>query len=594
LYAAAQQWDKVSTLAEQLRQWERQARALEELDRIRQAGEAYQRAAGALPDDESNAGEIARLYEAAARCYAEDGDLQRRQHCVDKARQYRGLPNLRGRFDYDGVFYEGELTRVALTLKNVGRGAARQVMVKDVSSRFTPDFSRSQMPMLSRLGIDQERALELWLKPAPGSLGSHIPLRVAVHYQDQAGQGYDKTFETRAQVYGRDEKIAVIRAQSQPGMMPPGPTPRHVTPPGGLTPPGGTHPESADFTDLQIRLFPAEQADDASPGYLVEMALEGGHVFARRYASPDLAGWTPGPDPVANGQQLFDLLFADPDLRADWAEARGLSRRRRRIRLWIDLDARELHALPWELLREGTTKLAASAETPFSRYLPVSRAWGSAVQARPVRVLAVIANPDGLSDYGLSPLDVAAERQNLQDACASLSLSELSISFLDPPVTLERLENALQSGYHVLHYVGHGTFNARRQQAALFLQGEEGGVVLVAEDALAGMLERQCAQLRLIVLAACQSAVRSPTEAFVGLAPRLVSIGVPAVLAMQDNVSIVSARKFTSTFYQRLLEHGQVDLAANQARSLLLTAGRPDAAVPVLFMRLKSGRLWGG
>jgi hypothetical protein len=41
-----------------------------------------------------------------------------------------------------------------------------------------------------------------------------------------------------------------------------------------------------------------------------------------------------------------------------------------------------------------------------------------------------------------------------------------------------------------------------------------------------------------------------------------------------------------------LAEHGMVDCALNQARSTLLTAGRPDAAVPVLFMRLKSGQLW--
>jgi hypothetical protein len=35
-----------------------------------------------------------------------------------------------------------------------------------------------------------------------------------------------------------------------------------------------------------------------------------------------------------------------------------------------------------------------------------------------------------------------------------------------------------------------------------------------------------------------------------------------------------------------------VDCALNEARSTLLTAGQPDAAVPVLFMRLKSGQLW--
>lgn len=265
---------------------------------------------------------------------------------------------------------------------------------------------------------------------------------------------------------------------------------------------------------------------------------------------------------------MFDLLFADPILRESWVEARGHSRRRR-IRLWLDPEARELHALPWELLHEGATALAANAETPFSRYLPIAREWGSALQTRPVRVLAVIANPDNLSDHGVTAIDVAAERERLQAACASLSLSDFSLSFLDPPVTLERLENALHGGYHILHYVGHGAFNARRQQAALFLQEEAGGAAVVAEDALTGMLERQGAWLRLIVLAACQSATCSPTEAFVGLAPRLVSIGVPAVLAMQDNVSIVSARTFSAAFYQRLLEHGQVDLAANQARSLL-------------------------
>jgi hypothetical protein len=61
---------------------------------------------------------------------------------------------------------------------------------------------------------------------------------------------------------------------------------------------------------------------------------------------------------------------------------------------------------------------------------------------------------------------------------------------------------------------------------------------------------------------------------------------------MQDLVTVESALKFGTTFYGCLPAHGQVDLATNEARSTLLTAGRPDAAVPVLFMRLKSGRLW--
>jgi hypothetical protein len=55
---------------------------------------------------------------------------------------------------------------------------------------------------------------------------------------------------------------------------------------------------------------------------------------------------------------------------------------------------------------------------------------------------------------------------------------------------------------------------------------------------------------------------------------------------------VQSARLFSGEFYRRLLEHDTVDLAVNEARDKLLTEGRHDAAVPVLFMRLQDGRLW--
>jgi hypothetical protein len=107
------------------------------------------------------------------------------------------------------------------------------------------------------------------------------------------------------------------------------------------------------------------------------------------------------------------------------------------------------------------------------------------------------------------------------------------------------------------------------------------------------MLARQSARPQLVTLMACQSATRDTADAFAGLGPKLVAVGVPAVVAMQDFVAIETARTFGSTFYQRLLDHGYVDQAMNEARSTLLTAEHADAAVPVLFMRLKSGQLWG-
>ena len=342
------------------------------------------------------------------------------------------------------------------------------------------------------------------------------------------------------------------------------------------------------FLDLEIRIHPS---NDRVAAYPVEIALGSGQEF-QGYLSADILPWTASADPVHNGQKLFDAIFHNRALRAAWDEARGQSLQRR-IRLRIDPNAPELYALPWELLHESGTLLSASGDTPFSRYLAVSKPWGGAVEERPIRVLVAISNPEDLQDtYNLAPLNVDVEQAILRQAFSALD--EIELNFVTPPVTLERIEEALRTGYHILHYVGHGLFNKRRQQAALYLQDEEGDAEVVRDSALVGMLARQptLARPRLIFLAACQSAARSTANAFLGLGPSLVAAGVPAVVAMQDFVAIETARKLSLAFYKRLAEHRVVDYALNLARSTLLTAGRPDAAVPVLFMRYKSGQLW--
>jgi hypothetical protein len=106
------------------------------------------------------------------------------------------------------------------------------------------------------------------------------------------------------------------------------------------------------------------------------------------------------------------------------------------------------------------------------------------------------------------------------------------------------------------------------------------------------MLARQGVRPHLVVLAACESVTVATEDAYVAFGPQLIRRGVPAVVAMRAKISQASARTFSQTLYERLLAHGVVDLAMNEARSTLVTAERPDAAVPVLFMRLKDGRLW--
>jgi hypothetical protein len=336
-----------------------------------------------------------------------------------------------------------------------------------------------------------------------------------------------------------------------------------------------------DMTSLEIRLL-AQQGTT----YPIELTLTDTQQVFRGQLAGDIAAWSATGDSRADGQALFDALFASADLIRGWGAAHGRSKQ---LRVQLRIDAPELNALPWELLRDDQDLLAADADSPFSRYLAVSREWGRAIAERPIRVLAVISNPKDIEEkYGLPPADVELEARALQTSIGAAA----QLTVLPAPVTLDRLEAELRAGYHILHFVGHGAFSTKTQQAALYLQNTDGNAQRVIDDDFAGMLNRLSSPPHLVVLAACQSAKQSMKAAFSGLGPKLVQIGLPAVIAMQENVTVLSARQFAATFYQRLLAHGVADLALNEARGTLITNGRYDAAVPVLFMRLPNGRLW--
>ncbi len=121
------------------------------------------------------------------------------------------------------------------------------------------------------------------------------------------------------------------------------------------------------------------------------------------------------------------------------------------------------------------------------------------------------------------------------------------------------------------------------------------GVDLVSDETIVSSLTGRLPMPQLIFLAACESAKRPETgvNAFVGLGPRLVEAGVPAVVAMQDEVPMTLIPTLTARFYQDLFQHGQVDRALNVARASLFKPDSFDWAIPVLFMHLKDGLLFG-
>ena len=92
------------------------------------------------------------------------------------------------------------------------------------------------------------------------------------------------------------------------------------------------------------------------------------------------------------------------------------------------------------------------------------------------------------------------------------------------------------------------------------------------------------------MLASCQSAGSRQGDALSALGPRMAEAGIPAVLAMQDNITMETVARFMPTFFEELQIDGQIERALAAARGDVRQ--RPDYWMPALFMRLKSGRIW--
>ena len=345
------------------------------------------------------------------------------------------------------------------------------------------------------------------------------------------------------------------------------------------------------FANLEIRILERQ-----AHSYPIEMSLDGQRQFQGGYLAADLLPWCPGPSAIEDSRHLSSWFFADSRLRQHWAEIRGLSRQRRRIRLNIDRAAAELDALPWELLSENQEAdnfkpLAADADTPFSRFIAGEWNPGQPLADHPITLLAAIANPDGLDGYKLAAINAAVETETLLTA---LDTDQVTVTLLDEAVSLPALEAHLTAGCQLLHLIAHGTFSPKKGTATLFLADEDNDIRLTKARDLTGMIDRLGRKPALIFLASCESAGSDQSDASTArraLAPQLVQAEIPVVLAMQGIVSMATTQTFTRTFYRQLLAHGQVDLAANQARAALLTADLPGSSIPALFSRLPDNRL---
>src|SRR5271165_3447707 len=265
------------------------------------------------------------------------------------------------------------------------------------------------------------------------------------------------------------------------------------------------------------------------------------------------------------------------------------AKRRLRLRLRIG-DAPELNDVPWEYLYNASLNqfLSLSEYTPLIRYLELPRRIRPLTIDARLEILAMISSP---SDY--PQLDVEQEWSRLNDALmAPIDKNQVRLSRL-AEAKLSMLQRELRrSEYHVLHFVGHGGFDQGTQDGALVLHDEAGRGRLVTAERL-GTILRDHRSLRLVVLNACEGARSSRTDPFAGVAQTLVQQGIPAVIAMQFEITDKAAVVFAHEFYAAIADDYPVDAALGAARKAIFAdENETEWGTPVLFLRAPDGRLF--
>ena len=302
------------------------------------------------------------------------------------------------------------------------------------------------------------------------------------------------------------------------------------------------------------------------------------------------------------GRKLGGWLFENPEIRGvikiarESLNAKGvqdniplLGKPAVRIRLDIDGAVREdLHRIQWERLCDGDgAELFKDSDMLFSRYLPSSNWYPPGAKAD-LKALIVIAQCAGKEE-----VDVEGELKRAKAGLAKAGISEPKVLATAQPglpaATLENLEMELEAGgFDILYLVCHGSYQKLGKQPILYL--EDGAHV--ASKLVEKIRSKRL--LRLAILASCESAgsgvIASDTLSAIG--PLLVDAGVPAVLAMQGKVRMTTVEAFMPAFFEELKNEGQIDRATAAGRTAARGAGARDYWMPVLFMRLKTGRLW--
>lgn len=285
--------------------------------------------------------------------------------------------------------------------------------------------------------------------------------------------------------------------------------------------------------------------------------------------------------------------------------------------LTIESQHAAILALPWELLHDSTPGsnflFREKPHISVRRRIPGAtggRAPFTLATKDTLHLLFVVSRPGDASF-----LDPRADPRAVMDAVDAHAPGRVTWECLHPP-TLDalraRLDDDTRPPVDILHFDGHGSFehlteddvrsaptrfggdvlreitatraatptpNPASDQPTpvgigfLLFEDAEQASHLVSAKALGDVLFR--AQVGLVILSACQSATLDPAGDPIGsVAGRLVTTGIPAILAMSHSVLAVTTRQLFGQFYASLARGRGIATALDDARAHLATHPR--------------------
>lgn len=339
----------------------------------------------------------------------------------------------------------------------------------------------------------------------------------------------------------------------------------------------------------EVTAFPYEQNDLENQLLKLENALLRSTELHRSAQSPQENAVE------AFGRTLFEFLLPG-DVRSLYNECmREATHRHRGVRLKLSIHSSRLATLPWEFLYDPRKRdyICLNPYTPLVRYTELPQTAPPLSIDAPLRILGLLADPTDMPVR----LDVEQERDRVTAALRSLQERGLvELTWLEGSNwrDLQRTMRAAHDGWHIFHFIGHGGYDSLRDEGYIVLNDDDGSSHQLYASQLARLLARQRSSLRLVLLNACEGARTGVHDALSSTAGTLITSGVPAVLAMQYEITNDAAVEFANAFYEALADNLPVDASVAEARNAIniSSAGSLEWGVPVLHMRAVDGQLF--